>query len=65
MYIKSNIRNKGDTQGYSVEKREADNAVAALSRNILLVDNPPDLRSNIISRRSMKNTFDRTKRILP
>lgn len=56
---------KGDAQGYSVEKREADNAVAALSRNILLVDNPPDLRSNIISRRSMRNTFDRTKRILP
>ena len=56
---------KGDTHGYSAEKREADNAVAALSRNIILVDRPPDVRNNIIPRRSMRNTFNRTQRIIP
>ena len=56
---------KGDTQGYAAEKREADSAVAALSRNIILVDKPPDVRHNIIPRRSMRNTFNRTQRIIP
>ena len=56
---------KGDTQGYGAEKREADNAVASLSRNIILIDKPSDVRDNIIPRRSMRNTFNRTQRILP
>ena len=56
---------KGDSQGYGAEKREADNAVAALSRNIILIDKPPDIRDNIIPRRSMRNTFNRTQRIIP
>jgi len=56
---------KGDTQGYGAEKREADNAVAALSRNILLVDVPVDIRGHIVPRRSMRNTFNKTQRILP
>ena len=56
---------KGDTQGYSAEKREADNAVASLSRNIILIDKPADIRDNIIPRRSMRNTFNRTQRIIP
>ena len=56
---------KGDTQGYGAEKREADNAVAALSRNIILIDRTPDVRDNIIPRRSMRNTFNRTQRIIP
>ena len=56
---------KGDSQGYAAEKLEADSAVAALSRNIILVDKPPDVRHNIIPRRSMRNTFNRTQRIIP
>ena len=55
---------KGDTQGAQAEKRDADNAVAALSRNARLVDILDDRRDNIIARRSMRNTFNRTIRII-
>jgi len=56
---------KGDTQGYSAIKREADNAIASLSRNARLVDIPDDRRKHVIPRTSMRNTFNRTERILP
>lgn len=56
---------KGDTQGYTAERREADNAVASLARNARLVDIPDDRRKHIVPRRSMRNTFNRTERILP
>lgn len=56
---------KGDTQGYTAVKREADNAIASLSRNARLVDIPDDRRKHVIPRTSMRNTFHRTERILP
>ena len=56
---------KGDTQGYSAIKREADNAIASLSRNARLVDIPDDRRKHVIPRPSMRNTFNRSERILP
>lgn len=56
---------KGDTQGAQVAKRDADNTIAALSRNARLVDQPDDRRKHIVPRRSMRNTFNRTERILP
>jgi hypothetical protein len=55
---------KGDTQGAQAEKRDADNAIAALSRNARLIDVLDDLRDNIVARRSMRNTFNRTVRII-
>jgi hypothetical protein len=55
---------KGDTQGAQFEKRDADNAVAALSRNARLVDVFDDRRDHIVPRRSMRNTFNRTVRII-
>jgi hypothetical protein len=55
---------KGDTQGAQAEKRDADNAVAALSRNARLVDILDDRRDNIIARRSMRNSANRTIRII-
>ena len=55
---------KGDTQGAQAEKRDADNAVAALSRNARLVDVFSDRRDHIVPRRSMRNTFNRTVRIV-
>jgi hypothetical protein len=56
---------KGDTAGYQQEKREADNAVAALSINARVIDQPDDKRKYIVARRSMRNTFNRTERITP
>jgi hypothetical protein len=56
---------KGDTQGYQAEKREADNAVAALSRNARLVDIPDDRRKFLVTRRSMRNNYNRGERIYP
>jgi len=61
---KAMLEIKGDTQGAQAEKRDADNAVAALSRNARLVDIPNDRRSHIVPRRSMRNTFNRTVRIV-
>lgn len=61
--VKAIVEIKGDTQGGSFEKRDADNAVAALSRNARLVDVLNDRRDYIIARRSMRNTFNRTTRI--
>jgi hypothetical protein len=56
---------KGDTQGAQATKRDADNAVASLSRNARLVDVFDDRRDHIVPRRSMRNTFNRTIRIVP
>jgi hypothetical protein len=55
---------KGDTQGAQAEKRDADNAIAALSRNARLVDIFDDRREHIVPRRSIRNTFNRTTRIV-
>jgi len=55
---------KGDTQGAQAAKRDADNAVASLSRNARLVDVFDDRRDHIVPRRSMRNTFNRTVRII-
>jgi len=55
---------KGDTQGAGFHKRDADNAVASLSRNARLVDVIDDRRDHIVPRRSMRNTFNRTVRIV-
>lgn len=56
---------KGDTQGAQFKKRSADNAVAALSRNARMVDVPNDRRKHLVTRRSLRNTFNRTERITP
>ena len=56
---------KGDSQGAQIKKRSADNAVASLSRNARLVDVPDDRRKYIVTRRSARNTFNRTERIMP
>ena len=56
---------KGDTQGAQFKKRSADNAVAALSRNARMVDVPNDRRKHLVTRRSQRNTFNRTERITP
>jgi hypothetical protein len=54
---------KGDNQAAAAEKRDADNAIAALSRNARLVDIADDRMQHIVPRRSMRNTFNRTERI--
>jgi hypothetical protein len=56
---------KGDTQGYNSEKRSADNAIAALSRNARLVDIPDDRRGHIIPRRTRRDSFVTRNRNLP
>lgn len=48
---------KGDSQGYAQEKRDADNAVAALSRNARLIDIADDRRDFIVPRRTMRGSF--------